>query len=334
MTTLSKIVEECRPLLLGTRIQNVYELLKGGNGPLEEIPLQGIYFKISPPFPKHPLCTWMHPKFPYFGPAYQELIHPSAPGEFCSTLRRFLKGAKIQGLNQCPGERLVRMELENSRQRKLYHYRLVIELIPHRTNIILVDKEDQILACWKERKEKKRKLAVGELYCPPPPRLFSPPLQPITSSTKEIWQNFAEEFAEYFTAEYRAKINSKLTKEWTKLRSLQTRLEKDLVATEKAELYKRYGELLKSHPQRNSKCEQIETINYFESTLPLISIPLDPRQTIQENSHRYFQKYKKLQSTKLHLKQRITEIHHQIEEIQQKQAALKHLTQFAELSQL
>ncbi|EOS24186.1 hypothetical protein C806_02228 [Lachnospiraceae bacterium 3-1] len=71
---------------------------------------------------------------------------------------------------------------------------------------------------------------------------------------------------------------------------------KQLKDTEKREKYKVYGELIHTYGyglEENAK--KLEALNYY--TNEMISIPLDPQLTPQENAQKYFDKYNKLKRT-------------------------------------
>ena len=74
---------------------------------------------------------------------------------------------------------------------------------------------------------------------------------------------------------------------------LQIRQLKD---TENREKYKVYGELINTYGYNVEEgAKKLEALNYY--TNEMISIPLDPTQTPQENAQRYFAKYNKQKRT-------------------------------------
>ncbi|MDF2556260.1 MAG: hypothetical protein K0R71_88 [Bacillales bacterium] len=72
------------------------------------------------------------------------------------------------------------------------------------------------------------------------------------------------------------------------------KLEETLVDAEKAEIFKKYGELLTAnlyHLKRGM--ETAEVIDYYDESQSVISIELDSRKTPNENAQHYFLKYQK-----------------------------------------
>lgn len=66
--------------------------------------------------------------------------------------------------------------------------------------------------------------------------------------------------------------------------------------TENREKFKVYGELINTYGYNLEEgAKKLEALNYY--TNEMVSIPLDPTKTPQENSQRYFEKYNKLKRT-------------------------------------
>lgn len=71
---------------------------------------------------------------------------------------------------------------------------------------------------------------------------------------------------------------------------------KQLKDTEKREKYKVYGELINTYGYGLAENSQkLDALNYY--TNEMVSIPLDPQLTPQENSQKYFDRYNKLKRT-------------------------------------
>ncbi len=71
---------------------------------------------------------------------------------------------------------------------------------------------------------------------------------------------------------------------------------KQLKDTEKREKYKVYGELINTYGYGLAEnAKKLEALNYY--TNEMVSIPLDPQLTPQENAQKYFDKYNKLKRT-------------------------------------
>ena len=99
---------------------------------------------------------------------------------------------------------------------------------------------------------------------------------------------------------------------------LQCRQMKD---TEKRDTYRIYGELLNTYGYNvEPGCKSMEALNYY--TNEMITIPLDPTMTPQENAKKYFDKYNKLKRTFEALAELTKEVKEEIEHLESISAAL------------
>ncbi len=80
-----------------------------------------------------------------------------------------------------------------------------------------------------------------------------------------------------------------------KKKDLQAKTLKDI---ENRDLFKTYGELLTANIYSVEKgAKSFTTINYYDETMPDITIPLDPQKTATENAQKYFKRYNKEKRT-------------------------------------
>lgn len=111
---------------------------------------------------------------------------------------------------------------------------------------------------------------------------------------------------------------------------LQLRQMKD---TEKRDTYRIYGELLNTYGygiEPNAK--SMEALNYY--TNEMITIPLDPDLTPQENAKKYFEKYNKLKRTYEALTELTEQVKTEIEHLESISTALDIALQEADLVQI
>lgn len=72
------------------------------------------------------------------------------------------------------------------------------------------------------------------------------------------------------------------------------KLEETLADSEKAEIFKKYGELITSHIYALKKgMKQAEVIDFYDENQPSLTIELNERLTPSENAQKYFAKYQK-----------------------------------------
>ena len=89
----------------------------------------------------------------------------------------------------------------------------------------------------------------------------------------------------------------------SKLENKIINLNNDLKESNKAEIYKLYGELLIANSYIKEKSDSINVINYYNNES--INIPLDIRYNIIDNSKLYFKKYQKAKNAKKYIEEQI-----------------------------
>ncbi len=111
---------------------------------------------------------------------------------------------------------------------------------------------------------------------------------------------------------------------------LQLRQIKD---TEKRDTYRIYGELLNTYGYGvEPKAKSMEALNYY--TNEMITIPLDPELTPQENAKKYFDKYNKLKRTYEALTELTAQVKEEIEHLESISTALDIALQEEDLVQI
>ena len=87
-------------------------------------------------------------------------------------------------------------------------------------------------------------------------------------------------------------------KERQKTEEKLAKLRQSLLEAEEAERFRLYGELLTASLHLIPKgAQSFEAVNYYEESLPIIDIPLDPALSPSENAQRYFKKYNKAKNS-------------------------------------
>lgn len=103
--------------------------------------------------------------------------------------------------------------------------------------------------------------------------------------------------------------------------------------TEKKDLYRVYGELLNTYGYGLSPgCKSMEALNYY--TGEMITVPLDPTLTPQENAKKYFDKYGKLKRTSEALSELTGKVKTEIDHLESIAASLDIALKEADLVQI
>ena len=124
----------------------------------------------------------------------------------------------------------------------------------------------------------------------------------------------------YYDIDNKNKINQKVS---SLIKSITTKLERDrkkvekqrieLLSAEDREKYKIYGELIISNLHKEPENNKLTVINYYDPEQKEISIPLDPRLNLKQNSQKFFKRYNKLKNAEEELLKFIEEGNYEIE---------------------
>lgn len=299
--TLKLFLEQNIDFLTGARLQKIQqptrqELLFGLRNQGES---RKLYVNINPKF--FHLC---------FMDAENEkrrlLEIPKQPHMFCMLLRKYLEGARVAKVVQPKGERILEFYFEtyNELSEKIYLC-LAIELMGKHSNVILYNYDtNMIIGCMHNvgaEKSSVREIIGGLPYAYPPK--FNHTSFKGLSSVLPLEGNISDAIDNYFAPLQEAeKINSikakLLTVTKSKLRKNNSALEKikkQSSSTEKADLYKKKGDLILANLYGNKDFSRsIEIIDY-ETHLPL-KIELDKTKTLKENANQYYKLYNKAKS--------------------------------------
>lgn len=107
----------------------------------------------------------------------------------------------------------------------------------------------------------------------------------------------------YFDMDNKNKINQKVS---NLIKSITTKLERDkkkvekqqneLLSAEDREKYKIYGELIIANLHIIPENNKIKVLNYYDPEQKEITIPLDPKLNLKQNSQKFFKRYGKLKN--------------------------------------
>ena len=282
---LSRIVEEIRPVLVGGRIQKVFQ-------PLSE----SIALEIRRPGRTLLLLLCADPETARLHVITYRPPSPPQPPAFCQFLRAHLHGARIDALDQIPGDRIVRLRLATRDSL----FSLIGALTGRTADLILTDGEDRILVTLHSGHQQS-----GRLYLPPTRKPDSHPEEPALPAPEADPQTpfplSAALEAQYSAKEMelgrirlrQARI-AHLKRAIKKVKRRVDALQNDLAKANRFREYARYGELLKTNLGQIAKGQDsITLVDYFDPAMPELVLPLDPAKSAQGNLQDYFRKYQK-----------------------------------------
>ncbi len=117
--------------------------------------------------------------------------------------------------------------------------------------------------------------------------------------------------------EIAARRSQELTKAATTARERNRRklenLKKEYSASLERDTLRLYGELITANLYRIERgAKKLEAENYYEDGCPLLSIPLDPLLTPQQNAAKYYKRYNKAKTAEFHLREQIEKAEREI----------------------
>ncbi len=292
-TEIAAVVAEVGPVLTGGWIQKIHQPSA-----------QTTVLEIRVPGRTHRLLICCQPETARLHLLSVPLPNPPAPPPFCQYLRAHVQGARIDRIEQVAGDRIVRLCLTTKEGSRT----VVAELIGRNATLLLIDEAGHIAADLTGKR-------VGLEYQPPKSHASGKvPLQKsepapggsLYSVSAEIEARYQEhEAAAALTVERHARATG-LKKAIKKLQRRIDSWEADLAKAEKYRDYARYGELIKANLAQIRKGQTgIEVVDYFDESLPVLTLPLDPAKTAQANMEDYFRRHPKYLTARRELIPRI-----------------------------
>lgn len=311
---LASVVEEIAPALAGGWIQKVYQ-----PGP------RTITLEIRAPGQTLLLLCSADPETARIHLVGRRQSNPASPPPFCQFLRAHIQGAHIDGLEQVPGDRIVRLRL-TTREGACS---LLAELTGRTADLYLLDAEDKILVTLgTSRKQAGQPYQAPVLarqghsrtaaISPPPDR--NRPF-PWSHALEERYQMKEEELA---LASLRQRRWAELRKHIKKTARRIEALREDLDKAERYREYARYGELLKANLGQIKKGQdQTVLIDYFDPAMPELTLPLDPSKGPQANMDDYFKKHRKYLTADREVKPRLAAAEQDLRDLEAERQALE-----------
>ena len=294
---LAAVLLEIAPALTGGWIQKIHQPTA-----------LTIVLEIRRPGQTHRLLISCFPETARLHLVAAAMQNPPSPPPFCQFLRAHLRGAHIEAITQVQDDRIVRIDLTTRAGSRA----LVAELTGKTANLLVLDDADRLVTDLKGSRDRQ-----GQPYRPPAPAQRPMHVHPFTVAAHSM-SNSSFPLSAAIEARYQdrdtassleavrtAKIGA-LKKSIKKLQRRVDAWQDDLTKATKYRDYARYGELLKANLGLIKKGQrEVTVVDYFEGTLPTLSIPLDATKTPQGNMDDYFRKHRKYLAAERELRPRI-----------------------------
>ena len=306
LVDLETVLAEIQPVLTGGWIQKIHQP-------------QNLALTIDVRSPGTSVMVYIcvEPRLNRIHLTTKKYLNPPTPPPFCQFLRSHLEGGRIEEVTQQPGDRLVYIKIRKNKEA----YMLAIALLGNRANILLLNEKHMLL-----RSLKQSRFQIGERFVLPATR-SSPSTESLSPWREENIEKLIQG-KEHFAAKYPVSaameiFYDKKEKEEDQRRLHEQRLaqakkdlkmaigklsalQQDLKKAERYREYGRYGELLKSSLHELQKGQETAILtDYFDQTLPTLTLPLDPAKDPVRNMEDYFRKYHKYLGAQEHLAPRI-----------------------------
>ena len=312
---IAKVTDEVAPAVAGGWIQKIYQPTACT-----------ILLEIRAPGQTYRLLISCHQEFARLHFATAAFQNPPTPPPFCQFLRAHLQGARIDQVEQIQGDRIVQLALTA----KEGPCKLVAELTGKTSNLLVLDEAGCIRRDLNGVKDR-----IGQQYVPPSHQQRERGAADHARFSQEIPESpfplSAAIDAHYHRAEAVSAIETVrnaragiLRKSIKKLRHRIEAWHEDLAKAATYKTYDRYGELIKANIGTIRKGQNNTTVvDYFDETLPNLTIPLDPTKTPQGNMDDYFRKHRKYLTAERELHPRIEEGQKELESLRQEMTAIE-----------
>lgn len=313
-TELERVLAEIAPLLHGGWIQKIHQ-------PTSDT----LIFDVRTPGRTHRLLLSIRPDTSRLHLTSQHLPNPPTPPAFCQFLRAHFQGAKIDALHQVPNDRIVEIFFTG----KDGPQTLVCELTGKKANVLVLNAERRVLRDLANQRDR-----LGQPYTAPPQR------QHVTQETQPIRfagsdgdeapisaaiDTYYRDKESILTFDYakearRQALTRTIKKEQRRIAAWQEDLSKATTYRD----YARYGELIKANLGTIAKgAERITVVDYFDETLPEVTIPLDTAKSPQGNMDDYFRKHRKYLTADRELTPRIAQAEQELYRLREELSAIE-----------
>ncbi|MFM8551317.1 MAG: NFACT family protein [Nitrospiraceae bacterium] len=235
--------------------------------------------------------------------------NPASPPPFCQFLRAHIQGAHIDGLDQVPGDRIVRLSLTT----RAGPCTLVAELTGRSADLCLLDADGKILTSLETGQKQAGRPYRAPIHKPQAGREAaetSLPADPATGQpfprSHALDQRYQEKEESLALTSLRQRRAAELRKSIKKTARRIEALREDLAKADRYREYARYGELLKANLGQIAKGQpHAVLIDYFDPAMPELTLPLDPAKGPQANMDDYFKKHRKYLAADKEIKPRL-----------------------------
>jgi predicted ribosome quality control (RQC) complex YloA/Tae2 family protein len=317
LTDFEAVLKELDSKCVGGWVQKIHQPLPNT-----------LTFEIRVPGQSLTLLICVDPQFARIHIASKKIENPPTPPAFCQFLRAHIEGSRIEHISQEPQDRVLYIYMGTASSK----YILVVALTGKQSNVYLLTDSKKILQGLKVSW-----LKIGEKYAPPsqekrvPQASLTPPafaqqttrhhtgrsprrgerVQDVEFAKRfpvstEIEERYWKAEQDHIISQIRNAHLSRTKKALKQAKRKFKALQEDLQKSERYREYGRYGELLKGQLHSIAKGQEAVTVvDYYDPSLPQLTLPLDSSRDPIWNMEDYFKKHHKFLSAEKHLRPRL-----------------------------
>jgi len=320
---IRQVLEEIAPVLRNGWIQKIHQ-------PADRT----LVLEIRVPGETNRLLISCEPETARLHLHFHPMPNPPSPPPFCQFLRAHLQGAKVEEIRQLSQDRIVALDMMTKDGPR----RLVCELTGKTSNILLLDEHQHVVADLQRHRE-----LIGRPYQSPLKHTSASgrekPSRFIAAATHGRFPLSAAIEAHYHDKETHLLLERVRLDRLQTLRKLQKKTKRrieawrdDLAKATKYRDYARYGELIKANLRSiKTGMDRITLVDYYDETLPEVTLPLDSTKSAQGNMDDYFKKHRKHLTAERELNPRIVQAECELKTLQQEMSSLQQGTWTAPL---
>jgi predicted ribosome quality control (RQC) complex YloA/Tae2 family protein len=312
---LKLVLEEIAPALIEGWIQKIYQ-------PATRV----VVFEFRARGATYRLLVSCEPETARLHLVRDRLRNPPSPPPFCQFLRAHLDGARLQMMHQVGEDRVVTMEFTTKSGPRT----VVCELTGHAANILVLDERQHVLRDLNRQRDR-----VGQRYQPPasrPSALDKKVTARNTAQTEDhrfpvsaaIESDYREQDARAAQDRVRLEQLGSLRKTLKKTRRRIDAWREDFAKATRYRNYARYGELLKANLSSITPAkDQVTLVDYYDESLPEVTIPLDRSKSAVSNMDDYFKKHRKYMAAERELVPRIAQAEAELNALERQIASIE-----------
>lgn len=306
-TEIALVLREITPLLIHGRIQKIHQ-------PRDRV----LLFEVRVPGETHRLLISCEPETARLHLLSRPMGNPPSPPSFCQFVRAQIQGARLDDIRQLEEDRIVSLTVSTRQGPRT----IVCELTGHTANLLVLGEQRHVL-----RDLNRQRNLVGRPYEAPPqhrppstkgnaPR-FDPPAAagrfPVSQAIEAHYEDKERLLAGDRVRHERLRALKK------SLAKMIRRIEAwrgDLTKAAAYRDYGRYGELLKANLKAfTTGMDRITLVDYYDASLPEVTLPLDRTKSALHNMNQYFKKHRKYVTAERELRPRIADAEQEVDAV-------------------